>query len=312
MLKNILLTFLLFYGSSLLAQNEANVERLKAKIALTAKDTTKALAHYKKYIRANPRNPYDYFKIAQLASATGDYSFAYTLLTQALEKGLPPSNIQSKKLAKFKASPHWEKLHITKDNHFQNYHKSLDQDWIMAIKNMVYIDQEIRRPYMKSLRDSILKEKTLFAMQLVDSINFAHLLKLTKEKGFPNYQTVGYQGVNDTWLLLWHHRGKEFMENPMWVAIKPFIRKEIDKGLLPKDFLTLFEDYYAVETDQPMIYGTLYGYYRRQPEYHQLKVKEVHQLNARRKAVGLAPVELWIQSMKLSMPEGIKALYQKK
>lgn len=306
MKKNIIFCLFLIPSSILFAQNELAICSVQAKIALNQKDTTKALEFYDKAFRYAPNKPFDYIKAIVLWDKKGNYEQAAKLTRGLLSLGYSFESIESKVSEPCKSSEEWQKSKQLKDTISSAYQANINTALCAELDKMTYIDQEIRQAYMKSLKDSISRDKIQFSMELIDSINFVNLLKLTKAYGFPNYKTVGYKGVNDAWLLLWHHRGAEIEDNPLWLEIVPYIETEISKGTLDKDFLVMFIDHNEVENGRPMIYGSLYGYYRGQKEYDELQVVDKENLNLRRKEKGMAPIELWLESLNLPIPEQIK------
>lgn len=301
----IFITFLVCF-CKMNAQNGRAISIMEARIALNEGDSTKAIEHYLRAFEFESRKPFDHLKAISILVKKQQYELATKLIEEALAMGYPFKAIEGKDLNKLQETAYWHALLLKKDSIAKSYTALLDQEWIQLLDNMKYADQEIRKPYMRSLNDSILKSKTLFAMELVDSFNFNNLLKRTKTNGFPNYNTVGYSGVNNAWLILWHHRGKEYSTNPLWIEIKPYIEKEINEGNLPRDFLVMFIDHNEIENGRPMIYGSLFSYYRGRPEYDSLEVVDKENLNKRRLDKGLAPIELWLESMKLPMPKALQ------
>lgn len=299
-----IITFFCFY--KLNAQNERDIYIKKAKIALNNGDTTNSLELYSKAFEFKSFTPFDHLKVISLLVEKQEFEYATELIEDILSMGYPFASIESKDLNGLQLTEHWSALLINKDSIINDYLSKLDQDWVRLLENMAYIDQEIRKPYMKSMNDSILKRKTLFAMELVDSINLNNLFERTQTNGFPTYETVGYLGLNNVWLILWHHRGTEFTTNPIWIELKPYIEKAINEGDLPKDFLVMFVDHNEIESGKPMIYGSLFGYYRGQPEYDTIEILEIETLNQRRLEKGMAPIELWLESMKLPIPKALK------
>ena len=301
-----LVVSLFLINGLVIGQNEKSSHSCRAKIALNSGDTLLAIENYFKSFQYEQQTPFDYLVAISLLTELNQYEQAAPLIEKVISIGYPFKFLEEKDLNNMKTTTYWDEILLKKDAIVKKHKNSLDQNWVQELKHMTYIDQQMRQVYMRSLRDSVLKQKTLFAMELVDSINFSHLLKLTKEFGFPTYQTVGYDGVYDTWMLLWHHRGVEFSTNPIWQEIRPYIEMEMEIGGLQKDFLVMFIDNDEVEHGRPMIYGSLYAYYRGQPEYDQLSVIDKEKLNERRSIVGLAPMNLWLESLKLPMPEQLK------
>ena len=293
---------------NIFAQNEIALLSAKAKIALIKDDTTLALKYYLAEIDLNPSKPFDYLTAVKYLDETNDYINLDKVVRKLLGIGYPIQEIDSKVSSNFKNSNQWNSIQKSKDSIVENYNKSLNNNWLNELEKMTFSDQEIRQVYMKSFKDTVRKEKLLFSMNIIDSINFDHLLATTKLYGFPNYKTVGYSGVNDVWILLWHHRGKEFEVNPLWKEIMPFIEKEISAGNLDKDFLTMFIDDNEIANGRPMVYGTLYGYFRGLPEFDQYEVIDPKDINLRRKQVGLAPIDLWLEALKLPLPEKLKGI----
>lgn len=300
--------FLMFNSFNSSAQNEIARLSAKAKIALIKNDTSLALTYYLAEIDLNPTKPFDYLTAVKYLDETNDYFNLEKVTRKLLAIGYPIQEIESKVSLNFKNSNQWNNIQKCKDSIVENYDKNLNKNWITELGKMTFSDQEIRKVYMKSFNDSVRKEQLLFSMNIIDSINFNHLLATTKLFGFPTYKTVGYSGVNDVWILLWHHRGKEFEMNPLWKEIMPFIEKEISAGNLDKDFLSMFIDDNEIANGRPMVYGTLYGYFRGLPEFDQYGVIDPKEINLRRKQVGLAPIELWLETLKLPLPKKLKGI----
>jgi hypothetical protein len=310
--KTILLSLIISLCNITNAQNELSTFSVKGKIALNKGDTTQALDYYIKENKFNPTKPFDNQQALKLFDARNDFKNALLCAEKLLTLGYPFESIISITSISFKASKEWNLLLERKDSLCLTFEKSINKEWISELNKMTYIDQEIRKVYMGSFKDSIRKQKLLFSMNVIDSINFVNLLNYTKSNGFPTYKTVGYAGVNDVWVLLWHHRGTEFDSNPIWKEIKPYIEKELTNENLDKDFLAMFIDHNEIENGRPMIYRSLFGFYRSQPEYDNLTVIDPVNLDLRRKEIGLAPFELWIESLKLPIPSKIRDLHNSK
>ena len=159
---------------------------------------------------------------------------------------------------------------------------------------------------MKSFKDSVRKSKVLFSMNLIDSLNFDGILKLSKERGFPSVKSIGEKSFEDLFILLWHHRGKEFYENPNWINLKAYIDIEIKNKTIPKSFYVPFEDDYRLTINNSMYFGSLYASYSGRPEFNTLTVENKYELNKRRKEIGLCSIELWLKSLSLPIPEKLK------
>lgn len=306
-MKLILLKLCVFISFSNLSQNNYDILNTKGLINLNKGDTLEALENFLIAVEYHESSPFDFSKAIICSSHLKRDSLTYKLLYEGTRKGLSFERINDMNLSGFKKSELWLTFISKKDSIYSSYQNSLDKEWIDAINNMKYMDQKVRSSYLNLSTDSVKNsELTKLLMSTIDSLNFETLLALTKKKGFPTTETVGYYGINNIWLLLWHHRGIEYYKNPMWIEIKPYIIDAMKNGKLRLDFLSTFEDYYAVELKQPMCYGTMFSYYRYFPEYNSIQVLDVNQIDERRKQIGLCPIELHLESLELPLPLGLK------
>ncbi len=302
-----LIIFILLFPFYSFSQNEYDCLITKAEINLNKKDTLEALSNYLQVLSFKESTPFDYLNAILCASSLQHDSLTYHLLCQGTLRGLTTDKIKEINLTNFKTTPYWENYLHKKDSIYLIYSNQLDREWVDAINNMKYIDQKIRNSYLNLSKDSLKNsELQKLFMKTIDSLNFINLLDLTRKKGFPTRNTVGYYNFNYVWLILWHHRGLEYYNNTLWIQIKPYINDAIKKGEIPLDFLTGFEDFYNFEMNQPICYGTLFSYYRYFPEYNKIRVFEVDKLDERRKEKGLCPIKLHLESLSLPMPEGLK------
>ena len=304
----LILLFSLLAQLNLSAQNEYSTFIAKAKIHANKNEHDQSLKlHLKAFEYARPLTFDCMFALKESIQLKND-SVTNELALLCSSIGCTNSQLDKIDFGAFKNSNYWERYLEKRDSINIEYDKNLDHEWITDIGKMEFMDQQIRGVFMSSFNDSAKREEAIIAMSVIDSLNFNYLVKKTKEKGFPTPITVGQRWFDNAFLILWHHRGSEFYENPLWIEIKPYIEKEINAGNIPKSFFAMFEDHYRIMNEKPMLYGSLYGYYRNSEEYNTLTVYDQPNLNKRRKEIGLCTLELWLESLELQIP---KSLYPK-
>lgn len=118
----------------------------------------------------------------------------------------------------------------------RKYYSNLENpDVYFEVEKLVAIDQLARK--YPDLEEAIDRE------------NIEKFIEIVKEHG---WQQNG-------WVLLWHHRDTYKQDNEVWNFFTPFFEKEIEKGNLPKGFLSWYEDNYAREKTGYTVYGAMPG-----------------------------------------------------
>lgn len=166
--------------------------------------------------------PYDYFNAFTAAFTDSNMQLCEDYLIKGTLKGLDVADFFTDEIDSFVASDSGEKFRKMKDSLLLKHYESIDMVSFKKLEELVAVDQ--------SLRD---RSPRMFYN---DSLNFEALIRLSEERGFPTFPTVGY-GCNQAWLLLWHHRGEEYPSSEQWQRILPYIQARMDEGLLEPDFL---------------------------------------------------------------------------
>lgn len=129
-----------------------------------------------------------------------------------------------------------------------------------------------------------------------DSINELHYLRIrqiVKIHGFPNFSLVGYSGMQGAWLLIQHQdKYPGFQKEALRLLKKELRRNEADS----RQYAYLV-DRVHINTGKKQIYGTQT---RLKPDSSSFEVEPTRaprKLNKRRKAVGLEPLEEYIQKL---------------
>lgn len=171
-----------------------------------------------------------------------------------------------------------------------NYSASLNNDLFNELKLMCNKDQEARFQVINSqdLNEDLGEQ----IISQVDQENLPHLKNIIYQFGWPGFQLVGEEGAEYTWLLVQHcDQDLEFQKECLILLEEAVFKKDA-----PKKHLAYLMDRVLVNEGKEQIYGT------------QLKIinglaipfpiKESHELDERRQAMGLCPFSEYLMLIK--------------
>lgn len=242
-----------------------------------------ALALFSQAFDLDPLSRTHCFDAISCALAVGDTALANSLLSMGVQHGFDPKLYSG-------ANDLQEHLRGPRSIGFRSrwqadravFAASCDSALIDAVEALHDADQAARRgkDYTKETRR-------------IDSLNFEKLITLVEQHGFLTERLLGHS-TGSVQLLLWHQRAPHYPNSSQWQRLLPHIRIAIANGDLSPSYLCAFDDHAAQEANEPMPYGTLIGYFRNYLDTIKLPARDA--LNARRRMVGLGPIE-WDAAM---------------
>lgn len=144
-----------------------------------------------------------------------------------------------------------------------------------------------------------------------DSVFSTHQLILEKiftQHGYPGYDMVGKEGSGHFWLMVQHCDKKPLFQQQVLEAMK----KEVDKGNAdPKNYAYL-TDRVRLNTGQKQVYGTQMAYNTDSCQALPKPLEDSLHVNIRRKALGMEPLEKYLNMMSELHFEMNKESYRKK
>ncbi|MXS71865.1 hypothetical protein GSF70_11625 [Flavobacteriaceae bacterium W22] len=276
-MKKIILIFYLFISQCIFCQNVFKSQKkiYLAEYYIHLKNDQKALDYYLEAVHLNPKtNSYDYLKAASLAFKLKKNETAKELITKSITKQLAPLDF----IRDFKSLRPFKDFKEMKD--VLSDYDSLENQYYRELKNPAAY-MEIQRLIAK---DQLIRQENKVFGELakkIDSANITRLIELTGKYGWEDR----------AWLLLWHHRGRSQDNEFVWNFFIPFIKKEIEKDNVNKDFFVEFEEFDNATENLPnkSNKGAIYtigglgsvGY------NHYI---DIQNLDKRRKLVGLPPL----------------------
>lgn len=152
------------------------------------------------------------------------------------------------------------------------------------------IDQKARDECTKGDADEQIKclVKTL---ETVDKPHTKRITEIFAKQGFPSISQVGTDGVKAYFLLL-QHSGDLELKKKCESGIKTAFA---DKVLSPSEYAS-FVDRLLVEQKKPQIYGS--NFESNDGKLVMSQTKDLPNLDARRKAIGLPPIAEYVKMLK--------------
>tara|TARA_B100000674_G_C37423752_1_gene726272 strand:+ start:17 stop:628 length:612 start_codon:yes stop_codon:yes gene_type:complete len=172
----------------------------------------------------------------------------------------------------------------------------IDSTLTFKLDSCVSIDQKWRgtiRQIRNSQIDTVDLEFATFKMNQTDSLNYLFLNRVFKKYGFLGFDKVGKSCSHQFWLLIQHQdKNPEFQHkvlNKMEAECKKGNASYIDYAYLL--------DRVKINTNQPQVYGTQMKLNNDSTSYEPKTLIKPSKVNDRRKAIGLFPIEKYIETM---------------
>jgi hypothetical protein len=125
--------------------------------------------------------------------------------------------------------------------------------------------------------------------------------------GYPGYDVVGKEGAQNFWLLVQHADHAPAFQQKVLAKMKT----EVDKGNARPDHYALLVDRVQLNTGKPQVYGTQVTYNTQICQAYPKSLADSASVNERRKAVGLPPLEEYLNQMTQMHFEMNKESYSK-
>lgn len=123
----------------------------------------------------------------------------------------------------------------------------------------------------------------------VDDANRARLKQIVAEHGWPTVAMVGQDGATAAWLLAQHADRDPAFQREVLALMEPLVRQGQASG---KDFAYLHD-----RTHYPQRFGTQ-GSCVSRTEWQPFEIEDIARVDERRRAVGLAPLAHYANSVK--------------
>ncbi|SDS26963.1 hypothetical protein SAMN04487764_1830 [Gillisia sp. Hel1_33_143] len=184
----------------------------------------------------------------------------------------------------------------------------LNNDLIQELNRVIEIDQLAASNAFppENYSDYSQEKWNLFK----DSIYKSHqrlIVEIIEKNGYPGYSLVGNQGSNIAFIIVQHSDHdpefqKEYLEQ---------MKIEVEKGNDTASNYALLTDRSNLNTGKKQIYGTQVAYNFKISQAYPKNLKDSLNVNERRKAIGLEPLEDYLNRMSEMNFEMNKKIYLK-
>jgi len=146
------------------------------------------------------------------------------------------------------------------------------------LRAMAKEDQEVRKRWIKDQQNETLKSE----MAAIDAKHVARLREIVKENGWPGTALVGFNGMNDAWLIA-QHGGKEFLHEML-----PLMKAAVEKHDLDASLYATSVDRVRIQDGQKQLYGSQFD--TKNGKCEPQPIEDAEHVEERRRAMGLTPL----------------------
>ena len=137
-------------------------------------------------------------------------------------------------------------------------------------------DKDVRERWTKDQQNQALREEA----RALSVKHIARLEQIISEHGWPGISLVGFNGMNQAWLLA-QHGGRDFLPRILPLMYEAVLKGELDESLYGTSL-----DRVLIQQGQPQMYGTQFQPGKCEP----LPIDDPANVDARRKRAGMDPL----------------------
>ena len=138
--------------------------------------------------------------------------------------------------------------------------------------------------------------------------NQKRIAEIFKKYGFVGYDIAGKSGSNDFWLIVQHSDHNPDFQKKVLKKMKI----EVEKGNADSQKYGLLVDRVKLNTGEKQIYGSQVTYNPKTGQAYPRKLSDSATVNQRRKAIGLEPLEIYLNKMTIMHFNMNKEYFSKK
>jgi hypothetical protein len=185
--------------------------------------------------------------------------------------------------------------------------KTFNQPLADSLVNWAVLDQTAAGPPAGRLKDMTTAQRTHYR-DSVFALNKLRLNAVFDKYGFPGYDLVGEKGSNNFWLMVQHCDKDVRFQQTILKAMKT----ELPKHNADHKNFAYLTDRVFLNTGRKQIYGTQLTYNTDSCQAIPKPLEDSLNVNTRRVAIGLEPIESYLNWMSQAHFEMNKSVYEKK
>jgi RNA polymerase sigma-70 factor (family 1) len=185
--------------------------------------------------------------------------------------------------------------------------KKIDQPLADSLAKWAILDQTAAGPRQGRFKEMTTAQRVHYS-DSVFAVNEQRLKSIFDKYGFPGYDLVGEKGSNNFWLMVQHCDKDVSFQQAILKAMKAELPK---RNADPKNFAYL-ADRVAINTGGKQIYGTQLTYNTDSCQAIPKPLEDSLNVDKRRAAIGLEPIESYLNWMSQMHFDMNKEVYEKK
>lgn len=151
------------------------------------------------------------------------------------------------------------------------------------LRSMAAADKEVRDRWMKDQQNQALREE----VRALDAKHVARLEQIIAAHGWPGISLVGFNGMNDAWLIA-QHGGRDFLPRVLPLMYEAVLQGELDESLYGTSL-----DRVLTYQNKPQMYGTQFKPGTCEP----FPIDDPANVDARRKRAGMEPLAEYTKTL---------------
>ncbi len=159
----------------------------------------------------------------------------------------------------------------------------------ILLDSMAVIDQQVQQEAMTARGEEV--EKSIRHMNEIFKRHTSVLKQIVARSGYPGFNQVGKESSNNFWLLVQHSDHDPAFQK----QVLKLMEKEVNKGNASAHNYAYLLDRVNINSGLAQVYGTQLEY--KDGKAVAKKLANPKEVNKRRAAVGLEPLEEYLQKM---------------
>lgn len=295
-MKNLLLLIIFSQAFIMAVYSQSYSDHIQQAISFyQSKEYRQAGESFEKAFQLNEGPARDYYNAACAWSLAEDSEQAFKNLKKAAERGWHDLKLleEDKDLEALHTLDAWQEVVKEVQVNQEKYEINFDKPLKAQLENMYMRDQTLRKlrrsAEEKFGRDSDEMQYFWSLIMQEDSLNQVALMEILDSRGWPGKSLVGERANIAVWAVIQH------APLPIQEKYLPMLRQSVLAGESQGNDLALLEDRVLMRKGKKQKYGSqiLINPQTGKPELH--PIADPQNVNERRAAVGLGPIEEYLQ-----------------
>lgn len=232
----------------------------------------------------------------------GNYEKALLCLNSSIEKGTPLRYLERLRGENENNNEleFWKGITKNYPSHRKVFFENVDMETYIELRNIKYSDQIIRE-YMMSDLDKLKDESLTEYLKTTDLLNINKLFEIVESiGGFPGNKSFG-DAAGGSYYVLLHLNSLNYEEEDKYLKIRESLIDIAMQGLKDGE-LTPFQFAHWIDKEMTQREGKMYYAVGSEKLLEKYPIKDLGNLDIRRKEIGLPPLKTILERKNLPVP----------